>query len=165
MKRNLIFASLLAICTLFTACNFEIVKDYPADYVYWEWDEISKSDAENLWNGYSDRKISSGATVWDGFYQNVKLFKDQKVLSPGDYESEYRIDINDFYTVRVTRFSGFDDLTDAKFFRAKRHPGFVMIEYRDGTGDVCAVYEKGWLREERTSRGEDSFEYIYIEYK
>lgn len=162
-----------ALITLFTGCAPLIMPadsdDYPSDYQNIEWVEITKDDAEKLFEGYSHSKIHSKAELYTQLtYGDTSVIKLCKVK--GDSYYEYYLDAHtyqiDNLTVNPADWNNFEHTL--KFEKSKNNINLVKISYIEDFTENYKIYENGWLKEQASiTNGPKNHSYSkeYVDYK
>lgn len=160
MKKTLIFA-LAASIVLFTSCLMNPFHNYPApDFSKYDWEEISKEEAQELWKNYPAGKIADKVTVYIDYPGCTYTYPNTKVRYH-DPEGYYVMTSANYTDLNVKL--DYED-KDVKIYQSNVDNDLVKIEGLHNWYDSI-VYRKGWLVEARKDTADNSdHEYYFVKY-
>ena len=167
--RNLFLLTTLLVMITGCAPFMMPADDYPADYDDIEWVEITKDEAEELFDSYSHKKIYKKAELY------IQMtYRDNSVITrckvEGDSYYEYWLDAHTYAIDHLTYNP--DDWNnpdkELTFYKDKKSNDFVKISYMQDITEFYEIYEKGWLREKAditNGPNKHSYNKEYVDYK
>ncbi len=116
------------------------VPDYVNSYT---WNEISRGEAEKIWNGYVlTKKFANAADVYDIVDGKVRMFPNCQIFR--DERGVYYVNPIMRLSVSLTEAPNFS--YDTKYYVARNNPGLVRCTEFNGSRPLTdSVYSKGWL--------------------